>query len=222
MSKNKIFIVISSYNEGKYINSVLESVKFAKLPVVLVDDGSKDDTSKIAGKIPGVTVIEHKVNLGKGAAMKTGCDYAFSKGAEAVIFMDADGQHSPKDISKFVGALDKGNDVVFGSRDYGYGTPFVRYMGNKVASVLVSLLYGIYVNDLLCGFRALNRRAYEKIKWESRGYGVETEMAIKTAVTKLKYCQVSVAAIYLDEVKGVTILDAFGILVDVLRWKMQK
>ncbi|KKQ75756.1 MAG: Glycosyl transferase family 2 [Candidatus Woesebacteria bacterium GW2011_GWB1_38_5b] len=222
MSRNKIFIVISSYNEGKYINSVLESVKFVKLPVVLVDDGSKDDTSKIAGNISGVTVIQHKVNLGKGAAMKTGCDYAFSRGAEAVIFMDADGQHSPEDISKFVGALDKGYDVVFGSRDYGYATPFVRYMGNKVASVLVSLLYGIYVNDLLCGFRGLTKNAYKKIMWESRGYGVETEMVIKTAVAKLKHCQVSVAAIYLDEVKGVTILDAFGVLVDVFRWKMQK
>ena len=128
----------------------------------------------------------------------------------------------PEDIIKFTEALDKGNDVVFGSRDYGYRTPLVRYMGNKAASVLVSLLYGIYVFDLLCGFRALTRKAYNKIKWESRGCGVETEMVIKTAAASLKYCQVSVAAIYLDEVKGVTILDAFSILLDVFRWKLQK
>jgi len=222
MSKNKVFIVISSYNEEKHIREVLRAVHSSKLPVILVDDGSKDNTSKIAVEIPGVAVVRHKVNLGKGAAMKTGCECAFSKGAKAVIFMDADGQHSSKDISKFVEALEKGCDVVFGSRDYGYAIPFVRYMGNKIASVLVSLLYGIYVFDLLCGFRALTASAYKKIKWESRGYGVETEIAIKTAAAHLKYCQVSVAAIYLDEVKGVTILDAVGILFDVLRWKLQK
>lgn len=222
MSKGEIFIVISSFNEEKHIERVLKSAVSSNLDVVLVDDGSTDDTFEIASKTKGVIVIRHKVNLGKGSAMKTGCEYAFSKGARSVIFMDADGQHSVSDISKFVKALDNGYDVVFGSRDYGFSTPLVRYMGNKIASVLVSLLYGIYVNDLLCGFRAISKKAYEKIKWESQGYGVETEMAIKTAVAGLKYCQVSVAAIYLDKVKGVTILDALGIFMDVLRWKVQK
>lgn len=219
----KYFVVISAFNEGDHIRSVLDDIRRnSDLNVVVVDDGSTDKTSKNAQEIQGTVVIRHKVNLGKGAAMKTGSEYAFMHGAKAVIFMDADNQHSPKDISKFVDAIEKGNDVVFGSRDYGYATPLVRYMGNKIASVLVSVLYGIYVNDLLCGFRAITKRAYEKIKWESQGYGVETEIAIKTATFKLKYCQVSVAAIYLDEVKGVTILDAFGILFDVFRWKLKK
>lgn len=219
----KYFIVISAFNEEDHIRNVLINIrKHSDLNIVVVDDGSKDDTFENARGIQGVVVVRHKVNLGKGAAMKTGSEYAFMHGAKAVIYMDADDQHSPKDISKFVKAIDVGNDVVFGSRDYGYSVPLVRYMGNKIASVLVSLLYGIYVNDLLCGFRAITKRAYEKIKWESQGYGVETEIAIKTATSKLKYCQVSIAAIYLDEVKGVTILDAFGILFDVFRWKLKK
>lgn len=223
INSNKYFIVVPAYNEFANIKNVISGIcKNSRLRVVVVDDGSKDNTFKMVNKIQGVEILRHKVNIGKGAAMKTGCEYAFSKGARAVIFMDSDAQHSSEDIVKFTKALDSGNQVVFGSRNYGYGTPLVRFLGNKAASVLISLLYGIYVSDLLCGFRALTLDAYKKIKWESPGYGVETEMVIKTANSGLKYCEVPVAAIYLDKVKGVTILDALSVLLDVFRWKFRK
>lgn len=221
--KNKYFVVLPARNESGHIKNVVSDIKkYPSINIVIVDDGSEDDTLKVVGRIPGVVVISHKINLGKGAAMKTGADYAFGHGASAVIFMDSDAQHSAGDLAKFISAFDsKKCDVVFGSRNLDFGLPLVRYLGNKFASVLVNLLFGIYVSDLLCGFKAVTKKSYNKIKWESSGYGVETEMVIRVGKEKLKYCEVPVETIYHDKVKGVTILDAFGILFNVLEWRLK-
>jgi len=217
----KIFIVIPAHQEEERIENVIKDVIKTKFPIIVVDDGSKDDTFRVANKYK-VTTLRHKVNLGKGAAMKTGAEAAFQMGADAVVFMDSDGQHKAKDLPHFIEALEKDNfDVIFGSRNLSHGVPLVRYMGNKFASLLVSLLFGIYVSDLLCGYRGLSKKAFKKIYWESRGYGVETEMVIRTARSGLKHCELPVETVYYDEVKGVTILNAINILFDVVRWRIR-
>jgi glycosyltransferase involved in cell wall biosynthesis len=219
----KITVVIPLFNEEKHIVKVLKDLAPYKLAVVVVDDGSTDNSKlKIINlKLKDTTLLEHKINLGKGAAMKTGAEYAFSHGAEAVIFMDSDAQHSPEDLVKFVRKLEeKKNGVIFGSRNLNLGAPLVRYLGNKIASVLVGSFFGIYVSDILCGFRAITKSAYEKMEWESSGYGVETEMVIRTGKAKVKFCEVPIETIYLNDVKGVTLLDAFGIFGDVIKWKL--
>ena len=215
-----ITVVVPAHNEEDRIGEVLKDLKKTKLSVIVVDDGSTDRTYQVAKRHKTI-VLRHKVNLGKGAALKTGCEAAFSMGAEAVILMDSDGQHKVEDLSHFIDALEKDKfDVVFGSRNLSYGVPLVRYMGNKFASLLVSLFFGIYVSDLLCGYRGLSKKGFKKIYWESRGYGVETEMVARTANSDLKHCEVPVETVYLDGVKGVTILDAFGIFFEVLRWRL--
>lgn len=217
----KIFIVIPLFNEVKHIGSVLKDVLSYHLPIVVVDDGSRDKSGEIVKGLKSnrITLISHKVNLGKGAAMKTGADFAFSSGAEAVIFMDADGQHLAADIPKFVKALSDGkSEVIFGSRNLSMGVPLVRYLGNKVASVVSAYMFGAYISDAVCGFRALTRRGYEKIKWESKGYGVEMEMVARTGRFKVPHMEVPVETVYHDHVKGVTLLDAFGILGEVVKW----
>ena len=218
----KIFIVVPAFNEAKRIGGVLSGLEKTKLPVVVIDDGSSDRTFEIVKKYK-VTVLRHKINLGKGAAMKTGAEAAFSMGADAVIFMDSDGQHKIEDLPQFVKALKTGKyEIVFGSRNLGLGMPLERYIGNKLASVLVNLLFGIYVSDLISGYRALTRKAFEKINWESTGYGVETEMVVKCARLGLKHCEVPVATVYYDKFKGVSIIDAIGIFFDVFRWRITK
>lgn len=218
----KIFIVIPLFNEEKHIVNVLKDISKYKLPIIVVDDGS-DDNSKlkiINFQFKNVTLLEHKINLGKGAAMKTGADYAFDRGADAIIFMDSDGQHEAADLPKFIEALESGKyDVVFGTRNYSYGVPLVRFLGNKFASLLMSLMFHIYVSDTLCGFKGLMKEAYKKLKWDSSGYGVETEIVARVGKNKLDSCEVPVGTIYHDKVKGVTMLDAFGILGEVVRWK---
>jgi len=218
----KISIVIPFYNEEKHITSVLQGLKKYGLHIILVDDGSTDHSSeKISDlKLKNIDLLKHRINLGKGAAMKTGADYAFANGAEAIIFMDSDNQHKPEDLHSFTKVLESGKyDVVLGSRNYSYGVPLVRFLGNKFASVILTVFFGIYVSDVLCGFRALTKNAYQKIRWDSTGYGVETEMIARLGKIKLNFCEVPVESIYHDKNKGVTMLDAIGILGELVKWK---
>lgn len=220
----KISVVIPAYNEGDKIKIFLSHLKKVKLPIIIVDDGSSDSTSFILNSYvkKKFIYIRHKINLGKGAALKTGCETAFRLGADAVIIMDSDGQHKVSDIPKFVKAINSSNyDIVFGSRNLTFGVPLVRFLGNKLASLLVSFLFGLYISDLICGFRAFSKKAYSKINWQSTGYGVETEMVINTAKYKLRHCEVPVETIYYDKFKGVTILDAVNIFFDLLFWRLK-
>ena len=221
----KIFVAVPLFNEKKHINLVLKDINKYKLPIIIVNDGSTDG-SEIGIKdlrIKNLVLLEHKINLGKGAAMKTGAEYAFKKGADAVIFMDSDGQHKANDLSKFVDALKSGKyDVVLGSRNLSMGVPLVRYLGNKAASLVLRFLFGVYVSDPICGFRALTKTGYKKIKWESDGYGVETEMVAKIGKYNIKHTEVPVETIYIDGVKGVTLFDAFGILGEVVKWRFTR
>jgi glycosyltransferase involved in cell wall biosynthesis len=225
----KIYIVIPAHNEGKRIGKVIADIGATKLnlSIIVVDDGSTDNTSQIVSKFQisnfkfQITLLTHQINLGKGAAMKTGCEYAFLHGADAVIFMDSDGQHEVRDLPKFIEALNTGKyDVVLGTRNYSFGVPLVRYLGNKFASVVMAALFHTYVSDVICGYRAMTKKGYEKIKWDSDGYGVETEMVARMGKNRASFCEVPVATIYHDNVKGVTLLDAIGILGDVLKWRL--
>lgn len=217
-----IHIVIPFFNEEKYLREVVEDIKKYKLPVVLVNDGSTDKSLTVVKnkKNKNITILSHGINLGKGAAMKTGADFAFSNGADAVIFMDSDRQHEAGDILKFIEVLKtKKYDAVFGSRNYNYGVPLVRFLGNKVASVILVTFFGIYVTDVLCGFKAFTKKAYKLIRWDSTGYSVETEMIVRVGKTKLKFCEVPIESIYHDKTKGVTLLDAFGIMGEIIKWR---
>lgn len=220
----KTAVVLPVFNEEKKIKDVLNTLTKIKLPVYLINDGSRDKTlSVIMKNAPknNTTLITHKINLGKGSAMRTGAQAAFKEGFEAVIFMDADGQHDTADLEKFVKTLDTGKyDVVLGSRNLHHGVPLVRFLGNKAASVLISVLFGVYVSDILSGFRAITKTGFEKLKLESTGYGIETEMIIKMAKFNLKSTEIPIQTIYHDKNKGVTILDALGILADVFLWKI--
>lgn len=215
------------YNEADRILPVLKELQKQNCKIIVVDDGSTDKSNRLIkeANLKNVILLTHKINLGKGAALKTGSEYAFSHGADAVILMDSDGQHSIDNLPKFVETLETQKfDVVFGSRNLGLGMPFIRYAGNKVASVIVNLMFGIYVSDLVSGYRALTKNAYEKAKWSSSrppGYGVETEMIIRIKKANLKYCEIPVATIYYDNYKGVSILDAFGVLFSLVYWKFK-
>ncbi len=232
----KIYVVIPAFNEEKRIRKVISGIKKFTDHIIVVDDGSVDATFKVAAKLKNkisppkadqpvaekIKILRHRVNLGKGAALKTGVEAAFQLGAEAVVFMDADGQHSPSDFPKFVEKLEQGYDVVLGSRNYIMGVPLIRFLGNKSASLLISFLFGIFVTDLLCGYRGIKREAFNAMKLESSDYAIETEMIIKIKRKNLKYAEVPVATVYMDSVKGVTILDAVNIFFEVIRWRLTK
>lgn len=212
----KTSIVIPYYNETRHIKKLLSDLAVYKLPVVVVDDGSSEVL-----KLNKTVVLRHDVNLGKGAAMKTGVEYAFANGADSVIFMDSDGQHSPTDLPKFIQEIKKNKyDLFFGNRVSNFGVPLVRFLGNKFASTIMAIFFGTYVSDSLCGFRAMTKKGYNKIKWESDGYGVELEMIVRIAKSKASFIEIPIDTIYFDDVKGVTLLDAISIFGSVVKWKL--
>jgi len=218
----KIAIVLPAYNEHNFLNSLLINIRrFSSSTIIVVDDGS--ETHLNIPKINNSYLLRHRLNLGKGAAMSTGADFAFEKlKVNSIIFMDADGQHDPKYLPQFESLLKQNYDVVFGSRTQSSGVPLVRYLGNKFASVYINILFGAYVSDILSGYRALSKKAYDLLKWESPRYGVETEMVARLgkAQGKLKYTEIPVSTIYIDKYKGVSMLDAVKILANSLWWKL--
>ena len=141
----KIFVVIPRFNEEKYIEKVLHDILKITKNIVYVDDGSYDKSAIIAKKHLK-DVLVHEVNLGKGAALKTGCEYAFQKlSADAVVFMDSDGQHSSLDLERFFKKLKRGIQVVFGVRKFSPTMPLVRFLGNKSVSILLNILFHKYI-----------------------------------------------------------------------------
>lgn len=220
MSKlsSKIWIVIPANNEEKYLKTVLTKVSSYTKNIIVVDDGSHDKTLSIAEK-HAQYVLHHQVNLGKGAALKTGCDFAFTtKKAEAVIVMDSDDQHDAAELPLFEKALEK-NEIVFGVRGF-KGMPAVRVYGNKLLSGLVHVLFGMYIPDILSGYKAFSREAYRSIRWESSAYGVELEIAVRVAKEKKAYKTIAIKTIYHDLDRGMTLLDALGIIAHIISWRI--
>lgn len=223
----KIFIIIPVFNEEtraiETINKIFSSV--IDINIIVVDDGSFDNSYKEIkdkfSKNKKVTVAKHVINLGKGAAMKTGMKIAWKMGAEAVIFIDADGQHNPKYLPKFIEKLNQ-YPVVFGYRELNKNSPWIRRNGNKFASWLVGILFSIKRKDLLCGFLGFKKEIYKKIIWKSTRYGIETEMATKVGKNRIPFSEIKIDTIYIDKYKGVTIFDAFKILAKIPFWYFEK
>lgn len=218
---SNIFIIIPSFNETDRLDNTVSDV-ISHIPpsitVVVVDDGSKVPVKESEKYL----LLRHKLNQGKGSAMKTGAEYAFKNGAQAVIFMDADGQHEGKYISQFISLFNHGFQVVLGSRRMKLKTPLTRMLGNKLISIYINLLFGVYVSDILSGFRLISKTAYKSLYWSSQRYGVETEMIARLGKSKnfLKWTEIPIEPVYIDKYKGMTIIDAIKILLDSIWWKL--
>ena len=214
------YVIIPAYNEGNRIENVITKTRQYAENIIVVDDGSSDDTFQKAKK-QGVTVLRRLVNLGKGAALKTGCDYAFKQGAEQFVVLDSDGQHNPDEIPHFLSALDN-YDLVFGYRQQSPTMPVVLKFGNWFINKTLSTLFKINLNDSQSGYRAFTRKAYEQVRWEANDYYMETEMVIKAGRKKLLYTQIPIETIYGDKYKGTTVLDGVKIVVKMLSSKVLK
>jgi glycosyltransferase involved in cell wall biosynthesis len=217
--KNSIYAVIAAKDEEKNISDVIKETLQYVNKIVLVDDGSTDSTAK-KSKNAGATVLKHIVNLGKGAAIKTGVEYAISQGADKVVLLDADGQHEPKDIPKLINKI-KHSDIVFGYRIQKKSMPAILKFGNWFINRLTFALYKIKLFDTQCGFRAFNTKIYDKIRWRSRDYSMESEMIARVGKKRLIYSQVPVRTIYSDKYKGTTIIDGIKIVLNMIWWKIR-
>ncbi len=168
----KIFILIPAFNEGKSIgkiihgiNRTMKSKRIRLEKIIIIDDGSTDNTKKEALKFPKVFVHSHKVNLGLGAAVRTGLNICREFNADLVIKIDADGQHDPNDISKILFPLQEGkSDIVYGRRRLKFKTTLTRRLGNIFFSKLMKYLTGWDVRDSQPGIFGINKDCLNKVK----------------------------------------------------------
>tara|TARA_B100000315_G_scaffold231793_1_gene243463 strand:+ start:176 stop:841 length:666 start_codon:yes stop_codon:yes gene_type:complete len=215
----KTILILPVYNEAKGIVEIIkESQPYVDF-VIVVDDGSTDSSYKLALKTKAL-VMRHPVNLGKAAALKTGVQLALKKGADIIIFMDSDGQHSPKDLPRFIGPLKKGRTkVVLGYRTGGDQMPFFRKTGRWLVQKLLRLLYGFSFHDILSGYRSFKTDVYPKLEWQAKGYDIEAEMAVRIGKHRLKYKQIPIETIYHDEFKGMTIMNGISLFLKIILWR---
>jgi UDP-N-acetylglucosamine---dolichyl-phosphate N-acetylglucosaminyltransferase len=226
MERPSLAIVIPARNEAPRLRDVLDSLP-ASLPgvgriqVVVVDDGSGDDTADRARE-HGALVARHVVNLGKGAALRTGCEAALGRGADLIVTMDADGQHEAADLPHLLEPVLAGEaDVVLTYREASGGSmPAVLRLGNVALSALVTLFFGVAVRDSQCGLRAFTAAAYPRLRWEARDYSVESEMLMRMARNHLRFTEVPIATVYRDRHKGTQPIDGVRILGQLLRWRL--
>jgi len=215
------FIVIPAYNEEKNIlNTIYNTKKYAK-KMIVIDDGSKDKTRELLLTVKDITVLHHLVNLGKGAALKTGCDYALLQKADNIIVLDADGQHNPEKIHVIEEQLNT-HDIVFGYRQRSKTMPFVLRFGNWSLNKLTKLIFKIDLKDTQSGYRGFTAEAYKKIRWETNDYRMESEMIANTGKCKLKYAQIEIETIYQDKYKGTTVLDGLKIGLNIIFWGLKR
>ena len=194
-----IWIVIPAYNEEKRIVEVIEGLKkTGYLNIVVIDDCSKDHTFQKAN-LTGVIVLKHVLNLGQGAAIKTGIEYALEKGAEIIITFDSDGQHQVEDLPSLIYPLEeKEVDVVLGSRflHKKSNTPFIRKLFLKGGALIFRLMYGIKLTDSHNGLRALSRKAAKKIQITQNRMEHASEIVEEISKQKLRYLEVPVTIKY--------------------------
>lgn len=206
------WIVVPAYNEERYLAQVLQKLSPYEGRVVVIDDGSQDQTATIARSFP-VYTLRHRLNLGKGAALRTACEFVFNhQQAASVILIDGDDQHDPAELPLFEQALAAGNQVVFGIRSEPQDMPWLRLKMNRLGSFLTYLLFGTYILDIPSGYKAFTCQAYQKIAWNSTDYAVELEIAARTAHAKMPFHYVNIKTIYHDTTKGMTMLDVLSVV----------
>lgn len=180
----KTAIIIPAYNAASTLNLLLARLmEFApKHDIIVIDDGSTDNTAE-AAKLSGVELIIHQHNRGKGAALRSGFELALNKGYEAVITIDADGQHDPKYIASLVDIIDTGHyDIVVGSRRKEFGRmSFARYLSNSITTTVVSILAGTRISDSQSGYRIIRTSVLKSVKLNTMRYQMESELLIKAA-----------------------------------------
>ena len=194
MSNRPVLALVPAWNEAAYVRPVLEGT-LAFLPTLLVDDGSTDDTAVIA-RAAGAVVISHPQNQGKGAALMTGFGWALEQGYEAVLTLDADGQHDPVEISEFLAAYEAdAGELIIGRRDFGQ-MPFVRRCVNPFGSWLLSLALGTRIYDNQSGYRLYTRALLEILDPPSTGFELEVEAVVQAVYAGMRIGWVDIRTIY--------------------------
>lgn len=225
-SKPKVCIVIPAFNEALVIGQVIADVTKAfkasqfSMSVVVINDGSRDDTSNVARK-NGAIVIDHILNSGAGGATATGLRYAEKKQYDIAVTMDADGQHAAEDVLTGVRKmLSTNTDLLIGSRLIdSEGMSKVKVLGNKGLSSITYILFGVNSTDSQSGLRIFSRHALSNLKWKTSGYEFCSEMLWRAKQQRMIIDEYPIKAIYTEysKAKGQNNWNAINIIKSLLR-----
>ena len=197
-----LIAVVPAYNEASRIAPVVAGLVEQGLPVLVVDDGSRDHTAQAARRA-GAQVLR-RANGGKGTAIIAGCRWAVQEGYRRVLLLDGDGQHDPREAQQLIAAARRGADLVIGKRVLDLGRqPLHRRGFNRLSSILVTLAAGRRVIDSQSGYRVCDPRLILSLPLAGRRYDLETEMCVLAARAGWRIREVPITVIYNDKVSGV-------------------
>jgi glycosyltransferase involved in cell wall biosynthesis len=190
----RIVALIPAWNEAERIGPIVrQAVDF--LNVVVIDDGSEDETAMVASQA-GATIVRHEINQGKGVALMTGFNQVFNQGFEAAITLDADGQHDPAEIPAFCeGFADDAGDLIIGRRNFRQ-MPFIRAFSNSFGSWLLTRVLGTPILDNQSGYRLYTRKLFNVIEPTSEGFEFEVEVIFQTVVKGYRLGWIPIRTIY--------------------------
>ena len=199
MSKSsppRIIAGMPAYNEGKYIGSMVLSTKQYVDEVIVVDDGSVDNTSEIAS-LAGAFVVRHSKNRGYGAAIQSILAEARKREPDVLVILDADAQHNPHEIPRLISRIKEGFDFVIGSREQqGNNIPFYRRVGQKVLLHSTNVLSQERLSDSESGFRAFSRKALSTLELKQNGMALSAETVAEATKQGLKVGEVPISVSY--------------------------
>lgn len=195
----KICIILPSYNEAENIGRLIEEIRKYNHTILIIDDGSSDATSVIA-KNQGAIVIKNNLNQGKGFSLNIGFQHALKNGYDAVITLDADGQHLPEEIPQFILKAQISNaGIIIGNRMSQRGNmPFIRILTNAFMSWLLSNVNKQYIPDTQCGFRLIRKEVLAQLHLLTRKFETESEILIKASKLGFKIESIPIKSVYLN------------------------
>ena len=179
-AKDTMAVLIPAYDASQSLGGVIEGIKGYGLAIMVVDDGSRDATAEVA-RAAGAQVLRHTRNRGKGAALRTGFRFLLNEGYKAVITMDADGQHDPSFIPRFIRAYEeKSGALIIGSRAAEFNAmSWLRRFWNRLGVSAVSKLVGTPLTDTQSGYRLITAEVLQGMPLRATGYEMELELLIK-------------------------------------------
>lgn len=199
---NDTWVLIPANNEGRSIGAVISGCRAYCRNILVVDDGSNDSTGRIAAAA-GAQVIRHDSNKGKGAALRTGFRMLLDRGCRVVITLDADGQHDPREIPRFlssyerIAAEEKREVIVIGSRIRGKERiPLYRAVPHRIGEFFISLAARRHIPDTQSGYRLYTRGILEAIECSAKRFDMEAEILIKASRKGVRIEQIPIEAIY--------------------------
>lgn len=200
----KICVLIPSFNEEKTIGWLVGELRKMELDVLVVDDGSTDNTESLARQ-NGAQVLKNEHNLGKGASLRKAFIYLSKSEYDALIVMDGDGQHLPKDIEIFMSCYnEKRPAIIVGNRmQNSKGMPFVRWVTNSFMSLLISCICRRVIPDTQCGFRMIDINALNSFNLTTENFEIESEMLLEASRKGFLIESVPITTVYSGQLSAI-------------------